>query len=154
MGNKLLIRLQQSKAFSAQTDAMLNVLVAADYFRQIGGEICASEGINFTQYNILRILNGAYPDGHPRCEIRVRLIERGSDVTRHIDKLVANGLAVRVRSEIDRRWSLTKITPKGIELLERIAPKFLEHEKQIAEQLSQEECLQLSHLCELIYGKD
>lgn len=154
MGNKLLIRLQQSKPFSAQTDAMLNILVAADYFRQIGGEICGSEGINFTQYNILRILNGAYPDGHPRCEIRVRLIERGSDVTRHIDKLVANGLAVRVRSDVDKRWSLTKITPKGMEMLERVAPKFLELEKQIADQLTHDQCLQLSQLCELTYGKN
>jgi DNA-binding MarR family transcriptional regulator len=153
MGNKLLIRLKQSKPFSPQTDALLNILVAADYFRQTGTNICAQEGINFTQYNILRILNGAYPDGHPRCEIRQRLIEQGSDVTRHIDKLVAEGLAERVRSDIDKRWSVTKITPNGIELLNRLAPKFTLNEEVISQILTVEQCNQLSYLCELIYGR-
>lgn len=154
MGAKLLVRLKQSKPFTPQTDALLNVLVAADSFRQAAAEMCAAEGINFTQHNILRILRGVYPDGHPRCEIRRRLVERGSDVTRHIDKLVAAGFAERARSEVDKRWSLTKITQKGIDALERLAPKFRETEVELAQKLTLEQCSRLSELCELLYEND
>lgn len=153
MGSKLFSRLKQTKPMPPQTEALLNILVAADYFRQIGAKICDTEGINFTQHNILRILNGVYPEGYPRYEIRRRLVERGSDITRHIDKLVAAGLAERIASESDKRLSITRITLKGIELLHRLVPKMEQGELQVSVKLSSNECRRISKLCEKIYDE-
>ncbi|GAB1429369.1 MarR family transcriptional regulator [Ignavibacteria bacterium] len=153
MGSKLFLRLKQTKPVLPQTEAFLNILVAADYFRQIAAKICAAEGINLTQHNILRILNGIYPDGYPRYEIRQRLVERGSDITRHIDKLVVSGLVERFASDSDKRLSITRITPKGMELLHRLVPKMDQGELQIAVRLSIDECKRISKLCEKIYDE-
>ncbi len=151
MATKLLSRLKQTKPMSPQTEALLSVLVAADYFRQTGGNLCAEELINFTQYNILRILKGVYPEGHPRFEIRQRLIEQGSDITRHIDKLVSAGLAERVICDNDKRWSVTKITMQGLNLLDRLTPKLEIIEASLTSKLNTQECNQLSEICERIY---
>ena len=95
---------------------------------------------------------GARPEGHPRCEIISRLIERGTDVTRLIDRLEKRGLVERARDGQDRRHSHTRITQSGVELLEVINPILeVQHFEQMR-RFTDEECLELSRLCEKIYA--
>src|SRR5215204_2537155 len=58
-------------------------------------DVCRKHGVTHDQYNILRILRGVHPTGHPRCEITKRLISRAPDVTRLLDRLVRQGLVER-----------------------------------------------------------
>lgn len=75
-------------------------------------------GITNTQFNVLRILRGAGGPGLCRAEIGERMIRRVPDVTRLLDRLEQSKLIVRERVGSDRRFVTTRITPKGLALLE------------------------------------
>jgi len=74
-------------------------------------------GITATQYNALRILRGAEPQGLCRNEIRDRLVRQVPDVTRLLDRLEDLGLISRERGGDDRRYVTTRITKAGMRLL-------------------------------------
>jgi DNA-binding MarR family transcriptional regulator len=154
MGEALKKRILQEHFEGPAVEAMLNLLVAADYMAQKADEICSEFGISRGQFNVLRILKGVHPDGHPRCEIMRRMLERAPDVTRLVDRLEAQGLAVRDRSKEDRRLSITRITPAGIALLVRMTPRMKEMGDHFAERVSRRDCRELSRICEGLYGED
>src|SRR5579864_8809591 len=135
MGDALRHRIQQVHFESAVQEAVLSLLVAADHLRAQTERLCAEFGISASQYNVLRILRGVHPEGHSRCEIARRMIERAPDVTRLVDRLEKRGLVERDRSAADRRLSLTRITPAGIDLLARLAPRLAALESHLAERL-------------------
>lgn len=147
-------RIKQSADFeSPVNEAALNLLVAADYVRSQVESVCSEFGITHGQYNVLRILRGAGREGHPRCEISERMVERAPDVTRIIDRLEKQKLVVRERSSEDRRQSITRITEKGLELLEKMQPKLNRMANSFSEKLSLPEWIALSSLCEKIYDE-
>jgi len=70
-------------------------------------------GVTATQYNVLRILRGAGPQGLCRHEVGDRMVRRVPDVTRLLDRLEDMGLITRTRGGEDRRFVSTTITPKA-----------------------------------------
>jgi DNA-binding MarR family transcriptional regulator len=151
MGNALRQRIQQERFESPLQEAILNLLVAADSVRDLFDHACVELGITASQYNVLRILRGIHPEGHPRCEIARRMVERAPDVTRLIDRLEKQGLVARDRSESDRRLSISRITPAGLELLDRMEPRLRAVHEHIAGRLSPGDRHELSRICEGIY---
>jgi DNA-binding MarR family transcriptional regulator len=151
MGEKLKQWLKQSKFESLDQEAGLNIFVTAYYLRSKHEEILAKYGLTMPQYNVLRILNGIYPEGHPRCEIISRMIEPAPDVTRIIDRLMKDNLVERFNSVEDKRLSMTRITEKGIKLLEKANPEVRAIGKYISSTLSNIEKKELSTLLEKIY---
>jgi DNA-binding MarR family transcriptional regulator len=152
MGDALRNRIQQTRFESAAQEALLNLLVAADHLRARTEQLCSEFGISASQYNVLRILRGIHPAGHPRCEIARRMIERAPDVTRLIDRLEKRGLVERGRSERDGRLSISRITAAGLELLEQTGPRFELMQREFAERVPAADCRELSRICEAIYG--
>ena len=59
------------------------------------------------------------PTASPAGRSAQRMVNPSPDVTRLIDRLARRGLVRRMRARSDRRLSLTRITPKGVALLER-----------------------------------
>ena len=133
-------------------EALLNLYVAAHLIKDESEKICAKFGITTGQYNVLRILNGVYPEGHPRCEIMTRMIERAPDITRLIDRLEKQELVERDRTDEDRRKSITKITGKGIELLKKINPELGNLAKSLEKKITGKEAKNLSMYCEKLYA--
>jgi DNA-binding MarR family transcriptional regulator len=78
------------------------------------------EQLTPNQYNVLRILRGAHPDGLTCGQIAERMITRDPDVTRLTDRLVREGLAQRARNEADRRVVEVRIAPAGLAVLTRL----------------------------------
>ena len=154
MGEALKKRISQDSFESPAVEAMLNLLVASDYMAQKADEACAEFDITRGQFNVLRILKGVYPEGHPRCEIIRRMLEKAPDVTRLVDRLEEQGLAVRDRCKVDRRLSITRITAAGIALLEKMAPRMKQMGDHFAERVSRRDCRELSRICEGLYGED
>jgi len=76
-----------------------------------------------TQYNVLRILRGAGEAGLCRNEVGERLVTKVPDVTRLLDRMEESGLISRQRTGSDRRYVLTKITEKGLKLVESLDPE-------------------------------
>lgn len=95
----------------------MSLLVTAGHLRHALDEACEAHGVTHDQYNVLRILRGAHPSGHPRHEIADRMIERSPDVTRFLDRLERDGLVERYKSDEDRRLSMTRITDQGLATL-------------------------------------
>lgn len=151
MGKGLEKRLKQEKFQNSLQVALLNLMVAADCVRSRMEKYCAQYGITHAQFNVLRILRGVYPEGHPRCEIADRMIERAPDVTRLIDRLERQRFVRRDRSNKDRRLSMTRITKKGLDLLNR-ARADEDLFRYFSERLSAKDRKLLSAICELIYN--
>jgi len=152
MGTVLQRRLKQSHFESTEQEALLNILVCSNHIKSRIEAVCLKQGITQAQFNVLRILNGKYPEGYPRGEIIIRMIEPAPDVTRLIDRLIKQRLVVRFSSDQDRRLSLTKITKKGRNVLKKIKPKIDSIFKLVSDKLNKTERKQLSVLLEKIYS--
>ena len=153
MGKILSKRLKQTKFESAEQEAILNILVASNHIKSIVETTCSKFGISLSQFNVLRILNGKYPEGYPRCDIISRMIDPAPDVTRLIDRLIKEKLVERYSSREDRRLSLTRITKKGKLLLKKIKPEIDSLNNIISSNLNKTERKQLTTLLEKVYAE-
>lgn len=154
MGEKLKQWLKQSKFESLDQEVALNLFVTSYFLRSKHEAVLSRYGLTMPQYNVLRILKGVYPKGHPRCEIISRMIEPAPDVTRIIDRLIKDKLVERFNSPEDKRLSMTRITEKGIKLLDKAHPEIQALGSYISETLSNSEKKILSDLLEKIYGPE
>jgi len=147
-------RLKQARFTSPQQEALLSLAVAAGTLNNLVDEVCEHHDLTRQQYNVLRILRGVYPEGHARCAIAERMIERAPDVTRLVDRLQARGLVRRQRGGHDQRQAITRITQKGLKLLETIQPELDSQTSVRFAKLSEEDCHALSRLCALLFDGD
>lgn len=144
-------RLKQPRFASPQQEALLSVIVAAGTINDLMDVVCERHGLTRSQYNVLRILRGVYPEGHPRCEIAQRMVERAPDVTRLVDRLQDRALVRRSRGSNDQRQAITRITPKGLKLLETIQPDIDTYGISLLDRLGDDDCHELSRLSALIF---
>ena len=154
MGATLQTRLQQEKFKSPHHEALLNLMVSAAHVRDQLDHACQAHEITEPQYNVLRILRGGRPLGYARCEIARRMIARAPDLTRLVDRLEKRGLVGRARSEEDRRQSVTRITRKGLDLLDAMQPTIDAIQRSLAQRLSARDAKELSRICEQLYGEE
>jgi MarR family 2-MHQ and catechol resistance regulon transcriptional repressor len=103
------------------------------------------EDITAQQFNILRILRGSFPAPLSTLQIRDRMVEKMSDTSRLVDRLVTKGLVKKVTSETDRRLVDVFITEKGKKLLTRLDASAKEMDA-IFSNLDEQEAAQLSNL--------
>ena len=116
---------------SREEDAFLDLLRTCDLLSRGLAHLLKSENISATQYNVLRILRGS-PAGLPCGQIASRMITRDPDVTRLLDRLERRNLISRSRDAKDRRAVVTRITPEGLKLLDRLDEPIQEgHRKQL-----------------------
>lgn len=151
MGEQIKKWLKLTKELNIREEADLNLRIAVNLLDARFQQVIEPFGITGAQYNVLRILKGVYPDGHARCEIATRMIERASDVTRIIDRLEKQELVERERTGDDKRMSITKITKKGIKIVDEIKPLIEAEHRSATKNLTNEECSQLSVLLEKLY---
>jgi DNA-binding MarR family transcriptional regulator len=154
MGEILKKRLKQQKFSSIEHEALLNLFIASNYLHSKLDSICNRYQITIGQFNVLRILKGAHPEGYPRGEIMRRMVEPSPDVTRLIDRLIKEGLVERYSSKDDRRLSLARITKKGIYHLSKINPEVDKFILEYSSLLSKTEKEMLSNICEKLYSKE
>lgn len=142
--------LRQRRFDDPAEEAVVSLLVVGARIAQRFEEVCREHGITHDQYNVLRILRGVHPEGHPRFEIANRLINRAPDVTRLIDRLERQGLAERTWSRENRRHSIARITQAGLDLLGRMDPELREVQRQVTEDVAESDLRELSRVCGLL----
>ena len=74
-------------------------------------------GITLQQYNILRILKGQYPKSISGTDVKVRMLDKSSDVSRLFQRLIQKKLVNKNISTSDKRSKDIIISEKGIALL-------------------------------------
>ena len=152
MGDALKRRIKQARFENPQQEAVLNLIVAGNYIREQIERAVGEHGITLPQYNVLRILRGVFPDGHPRCEIATRMLDRAPDVTRIIDRLEEKHLVERDRAGNDRRHSIARITREGLRLLEGMEPS-IQTAFVPLQRITVRDCRELSRICEAMYDE-
>jgi DNA-binding MarR family transcriptional regulator len=101
--------------------ALLNVIFTANWLQSKQQDFFKEHGITATQFNILRILKGQHPKSISATEIKARMLDRNSDVSRLLDRLALKKLITKSTCPNDRRAADVTITKDGLDLLATIA---------------------------------
>jgi DNA-binding MarR family transcriptional regulator len=107
-------------AVSLENRIFIALLQAADTLGQEAEQLLKAAGLTGAQYNVLRILRGAEPQGLPCRGIGDRMISHDPDMTRLLDRLEKRALITRVRQTDDRRVVKTRITSQALSLLKTL----------------------------------
>jgi MarR family transcriptional regulator, organic hydroperoxide resistance regulator len=137
---------------SREAEAYLSLLRTTDALQtQVEAQL-KEFGLTGTQYNALRILRGAGPEGLPCREIGERMITRDPDITRLLDRLEDRGFVQRARAKHDRRVIYGKITAAGLKLLREMDGPLEKFGREMLRHVGQEKLKQLIELLELVRG--
>jgi DNA-binding MarR family transcriptional regulator len=96
------------------------LLQTADAVSQEAEQLLKAAGLTGAQYNVLRILRGAEPQGLACRGIGDRMISHDPDMTRLLDRMEKRRLITRERQTDDRRVVKTRITPQALSLLKTL----------------------------------
>jgi DNA-binding MarR family transcriptional regulator len=151
MPRGLQAELKQNIPFaSREAEAYLSLLRTTDALEtQVEAQL-KEFGLTGTQYNALRILRGAGPEGLPCREIGERMITRDPDVTRLLDRLEDRGFVQRTRARDDRRVIYGKIAAAGLKLLREMDGPLEKFGREMLRHVGQEKLKQLIGLLELV----
>ena len=133
--------------------AVLGILRAADRLQRRGAALLEPYGVTLQQYNVLRILRGARPDGLCTLTIAQRMIEQTPGITRLIDRLEAKRLVNRVRSDEDRRQVWCRIAPVGLRLLARLDQPVADLDRAVVAGLPRADQERLAELLAVVHGE-
>lgn len=99
--------------------AMINLIFTHNWMMERMKMFFDQADLTPQQFNILRILRGA---GQPlsTLQIRQRMLDKMSDTSRIVDRLIKKGLTKKVVCKSDRRLVDVTITEKGLKLLEKL----------------------------------
>ncbi|TRZ81288.1 MAG: MarR family transcriptional regulator [Sediminibacterium sp.] len=97
----------------------INIIYTANWLNEKMGQILSTEDITQQQFNILRILRGS------ECplstlKIRERMLDKMSDTSRIVDRLIVKGLVEKTSCIKDKRLVDITVTKKGLQLLEKL----------------------------------
>lgn len=145
--------LKQKVPFSSiEEETYLGLLRTADAL-QARAEVKFKEfGLTGTQYNALRILRGAGPEGMPCSEIGVRMITHDPDITRLLDRLQKRGFVKRSRSQQDRRVICARITTAGLRLLRDMDAPIVRHNRDMLQHVGAQKLRELIALLQVVRG--
>jgi DNA-binding MarR family transcriptional regulator len=137
--------IQQNKDFKNNLhEAMVNIHYTAGWLAQVNHKIVEPHNLSMQQYNVLRILRGQHPKSVTVKFIIERMLDKSSNASRLVDKLLAKDLVERTQSPEDRRRVDIKISDSGLELLKNLASEFESISKNL--NLTEDEARSLSDL--------
>lgn len=110
----------KSKFNNQYHKARVNIHFTNNYISDQLSEILKPLKLSPTQFNILRILRGQYPDACSIGLLKERMLDKNSDVSRIIDRLLLKKLVKRNECEKDRRQKDIEITAAGLTVLAKI----------------------------------
>lgn len=140
----------QERPFSSkEEEAFLNLLRTSDCLQRTFQRRIRDWGVTSTQYNVLRILRGAQPQGLTCTAIGDRMITAEPDITRLLGRMKVLKLIRQQRDKRDRRVVWTQISPSGLELLEKMDPEIVQMPHELLGHLDQQELDELIRLLEL-----
>jgi len=139
---------------SLEEEAFLNLLRTTDSLQRTFHRKMRDWGITSTQYNVLRILRGAQPDGLTCAAIGDRMITAEPDITRLLHRLKALKLIRQRRDRQDRRAVWTQISEAGLELLKAMEPVIEKAPRELLGHMSRAELTEFVRLLELARKRD
>jgi len=148
---KLEDEIKQSKFKSEQHKALLNVIYTASWINSIHVRILKKHSISPQQFNLLRILRGQHPKPATVNLLIDRMLDKMSNASRLVDKLVAKKFVERTQCENDRRAVDVLITKKGLSLLSAL-DKEEKYLKEAYSDLSESDARALNRILDKMRG--
>src|SRR5687768_13192413 len=145
--------INQSRFRSIYQKANINLIYTVFWIREKSRWIFESEDITPQQFNILRILRGSHPQPLSTLQIRERMLEKMSDTSRIVDRLISKGLVKKITCKTDRRLVDVIISEKGKKLLERLDARQDEIDG-VLRNLTEKEAATLSELLDKIRNRE
>jgi len=99
--------------------AIVNLIFTYNWTTEQLKQIFDKQGLTMQQFNILRILRGS-DKPISTLQIRERMLDKMSDTSRIVDRLLLKGLAKKVVCKTDKRLVDVSITEKGKKILQKI----------------------------------
>ncbi|MEX6690209.1 MarR family transcriptional regulator [Danxiaibacter flavus] len=145
------LAVQQTNFRNDYQKVMVNIMYTSNWFQEKLKKILEQEDITPQQFNLLRILEAS---GKPlsTLQIRERMLDKMSDTSRIVDRLILKKLVDKKTSTTDKRLVDVTINDAGKELLERLNQKN-EQIDNLASGISEDEASQLVNLLEKIRSK-
>ena len=125
---------------------MVNLIYTSNWVADSQMRILKPFGLTLQQYNVLRILRGQYPNPVKVSDITERMLDKMSNASRLVDKLVTKQLVLRTECPSDRRAVDVVITDQGMALLKRLDVHQAEWDKAQSGKLTEDEAVHLSQL--------
>jgi MarR family 2-MHQ and catechol resistance regulon transcriptional repressor len=147
---KLEHAIQQTDFRSTELKLSLNLIYTFNWYAEAQKQYFATYGITQQQYNVLRILRGRFPEPYSTSQIRDRMLDKMSDVSRIVDRLLKKDLVLRNTSASDRRLVDVIISDKGLLLLDQMDDTIEQNAKQPFTNFSEEEKLEFYRLLDKI----
>lgn len=142
--------IKQDKFLSIYQKAVINLIFTSNWLINKQQSYFKPFGITGQQFNVLRILKGQFPNSISSKEIKSRMLDKNSDISRLLDRLLKKNLIEKKSCPNDKRASDVYITTAGINLLNEITKKQSSIDKVII--LSELEAKQLSDLLDKSRG--
>lgn len=127
---------------------ILNILYTQNIINDKFNDILKPFDLSSEQYNVLRILRGQKGRPANMCLIQERMITKSSNTTRLIDKLLLKEFVTREICPNNRRKIEVTITQKGLDVLQILEPKVIDHQNLFASNLNLQELKDLNTLLE------
>jgi DNA-binding MarR family transcriptional regulator len=142
----------QQYSFSGQNQkATINLIYTYHWVTERIKDILIEEDITLQQYNILRILRGSDPMPLSTLMIRERMLDKMSDTSRIVDRLLLKKLVSKRLCNSDKRLVDVSITDEGKAMLQRIDERDNEM-RSVMENLSEGELITLNKLLDKLRG--
>jgi DNA-binding MarR family transcriptional regulator len=142
----------QQSSFSGQNQkAVINLIYTYHWVTEQIKIILFEEDITLQQYNILRILRGSDPRPLSTLTIRERMLDKMSDTSRIVDRLLLKKLVSKRLCNTDKRLVDVSITSEGKAMLQRIDARDNEM-RSVMEKLNEEELTTLNGLLDKLRG--
>lgn len=143
--------IKQGKFKSVHNKLIVNLMYTNNWLCNSQHKVLKPYGLTIQQYNVLRILRGQYPKPVRVNDIIERMLDKMSNASRLVDKLLQKELVERTECAIDRRAVDVVITQSGLGLLAQLDKKQTQWEKMF-HSLNETESEQLSNLLDKMRG--
>jgi DNA-binding MarR family transcriptional regulator len=141
----------QSKFRNEYSKARVNLHYTENYLTNQLNDILKPFKLSPTQFNVLRILRGQYPNTSSIGLVKERMLDKNSDISRIVDRMHAKKLVIRKECKQDRRQKDILITQLGLDILAKIDKQEDDLDAKI-HHLSLNEIIQLNNLLDKIRG--
>jgi DNA-binding MarR family transcriptional regulator len=149
---KLEEEIKQKSFKTPQQKLAVNLLYTTNWLNDHYAEFFKGTALTIQQYNVLRILRGQHPSYCNLKLIKERMLDRSSDASRIVDKLVVKKLVHRASCPTDRRSVNLLISDKGLAMLKKL--DFIdESTREIFKSLDEKQVQQLNRLLDELRGK-
>lgn len=100
--------------------SIVNLIYTYNWVTNLLKKKTSKHHITLQQFNVLRILRGQYPHPATINILKQRMLDKMSDASRIVDRLIEKGMVTRCTNQTDRRAVDIMISDKGLELLKKL----------------------------------